>query len=129
MIIFCVVLVTAIGVYWMLNRGNKYGGKLPPLSPASMWKIMTGAGIDRLTHFHDMSKWCQKNHSSESSSGTTFRISAPMFGIGSNTIVCCDYKLARVVLSGNASDTIKECEKTSLIQSLNVFDNVCSLLT
>lgn len=128
MILYGLFALICISVYYFEKWGTSRK-KHPPLSPASMWKIMTSSGIDRLNHFHAMSKWCQNKYMAESTSGTTFLITTPFFSIGSNVIVCCDYKLARIVLSGNSNDTIKECEKTVLIQSLNIFDNVCSLLT
>ena len=84
--------------------------------------------LDRLfSHvFLKMSKWATENTKQPSSSGVVFRLAVPL---RSAFIICTDYKLARVVLAGTADELIKESEKTLLIQSLNLFPKVCSLLT
>ena len=133
MIVIAAIIVLLFVVVSYIYFGKKGKGeaydRLPPLAPSDIWKIVVGSGIDRLSHFQELSEWCQNRFQHKCENGATFIITTPYFGFGSNTIVCCDYKLARLILSGSANGNIKESEKTTLTQNLNMFDNVCSLLT
>jgi hypothetical protein len=91
-----------------------------------MWKNMTTSGYQRVVHFYQQSLWAHENTSQDTRTGSTYRLRIP--GIGS-VVVCCDYKLARLLLSGNDEKSIVEAEKTILIQNLNIVENICNLLT
>ncbi len=98
---------------------------LPPISPASILQNIVIKGYDRTHHFYQQSLWChqhvmntqkntQKNTLSSFSfsqsleTGCVYRLRMPYPG---GLIICCDYKLARILLGGNEEKSIPESEK------------------
>ena len=96
------------------------------MAPGSYWYNISLKGYERLVNFHDQSQWIQRNSKQDVCHGSVFRHRVP---IPNHLIACCDYKLARIVLSGSVEDNIQESDKTTRIQNLNLFPGVCSLLT
>jgi hypothetical protein len=98
----------------------------PPTSPSNMFYNAFVSRMTRLEHFHRMTEWGLRHSDQDAASGVVVRVpmprAAPHFVIG-------DYKLARLVLSGSADGSMPECEKTDLIQRLNMRSDVCNLLT
>lgn len=118
------LIIPLIIFVWI--KCSKVPLSLPPCAPSSMWHTFNQRGFDRITHIHSNSMWCEKNTNQKTDCGTVFRFSFPMLQY---LVICCDYKLARIVLAGSSDDTIKESEKTKRIEALNFFPDVCSLLT
>jgi hypothetical protein len=123
--IYLFVALCFIIILYFLYKRKTYNNKLPPLSPTSLFININKTGYERLNNFHAQSKWCE-TQSQNIESGTVFRMRMPFWN---PFIVCCDYKLARLILSGSSDERIKEFEKSYQIQNLNLFPNVCSLLT
>jgi hypothetical protein len=107
----------------LLRRKNP---PAPPTSPSNMFYNAFVSRMDRLRHFHRMTEWGLRHSHQDAASGVVVRVpmprAAPHFVIG-------DYKLARLVLSGSADGSMPECEKTDLIQRLNIRSDVGNLLT
>jgi hypothetical protein len=117
---------------------------LPPVSSAGILKNILIKGYQRTDHFYQQSLWCheyiKKTQKQEITSdiikktcqslenGCVYRLRMPFRG-EYGLIVCCDYKLARILLAGSEEKSIPESEKTDLLQTLNMFDGVCNLLT
>jgi hypothetical protein len=122
-------LVALCLAWWAQRRWRwhrKYGANLPPQAPSgAIFNTLVGH-YKRLQHFGNMSRWCSENTSQDCSSGTVFRLSSINPG---GTIVCCDYKLARLLLAGSADGSIPESEKSLVSRRLNLIDGVNSLLS
>jgi hypothetical protein len=117
-----IVTLMLLVFYYSTRTKTKY----PPLTKSSMWKNLSTSGYQRVVHFYEQSIWTHENTPQDTSTGATYRLRIP--GIGS-VVVCCDYKLARLLLSGSDEKSIPESEKTILIKNLNIIENVDNLLT
>lgn len=99
---------------------------LPPYTPTGFWKNLKQDGYQRVIHLYQESLWITKHTSQDITTGCVFRLQIPWFG---GIMICCDYKLARLLLQGNEEKSIQESEKTSLSQNLNLYENINTLLT
>jgi hypothetical protein len=122
-------LVALCLAWWAQRRlqwNRRYGASLPPLAPSgALFNTFVGH-YKRLQHFRNMSRWCAESTSQDTSSGTVFRLSSLNPG---GTIVCCDYKLARLLLAGSPDGSVPESEKSLVSRRLNLIDGVNSLLS
>lgn len=98
----------------------------PPTSPSNMFYNAVVSRMDRLRHFHRMTEWALRNSDQDAASGVVVRVPMPR---PSPHFVIGDYKLARLVLAGPPDGSMPECEKTDLIQRLNIRPDVGNLLT
>jgi hypothetical protein len=86
---------------------------------------MMDDGYTRLQHFFQQSIWCNE-HAPQNGNiyGCIYRLALPLPG---GLFICCDYKLARLLVNGN--ETIQESDKSFEIKSLNLFPDVYNILT
>jgi hypothetical protein len=123
-ILFLILIAfgTVIFVRYFQNIGKRY----PPYTPAKIWTNLRRDGYQRVLHLYEQSVWTNENMNQDLTTGCVYRLRVPLWN---GITVCCDYKLARLLLSGSDEKSIPESEKTNLIQVLNIFPDVCSLLT
>ena len=123
------LILIAIATFLLATRFQHTRKRYPPYSPAKIWTNLRRDGYQRVLHLYEQSLWIT-SHSSQSKghfmTGCVYRLHLPLWY---EMIVCCDYKLAKLLLHGNEEIGIQESEKTNLIQVLNIFPNVCNLLT
>jgi hypothetical protein len=122
-----VILLTGIILYSLYVKYIvKYHPKYPPYSPTSLYfNLMMEDGYCRLQHFFKESLWCTKHAPQNGNiSGCVYRLALPLPG---GLFICCDYKLARLLLNGN--DMIQESDKSFEIRVLNLFPDVFNILT
>jgi hypothetical protein len=120
------LIVIAIGTVVFVIYSQSTNKKYPPYTPSKISANLRQDGYQRVRHLYEQSLWTNENIKQDISTGCVYRLRVPLwYGL----TICCDYKLAKLLLSGSDEHSIPESEKTSLIQLLNLFDNVCSLLT
>lgn len=118
------VLASSIALYIVFVRQDKRRKKLPPMAPTPWYDNIFIVGYPSLVNRMKNSDWTFNNHSQNTCSGTIYRESMPLpFPF----IICCDYKLARILLVGNNERA--EAEKSPGIRVLDIYPGIGSILT
>lgn len=128
-LLILLILLISIFLFYSYISLNYFSKNFPPLSPSNILTNLTSKGYKRIEHFYNQSLWCNNfiKDKNKLKYGCVYNLLMPLRG--GSLIICCDYKLGRLILSGNEEKSIPECEKSSLMKKLNLFDDIYNLLT
>lgn len=108
---------------WYRPHHNSHPPFIGPGISANVALLSDTTTCTNATHFHDLSV------SITGFGKTIYGAVFQMYMLSSNFVVITDYRLARLVMVGDASQGIKEPEKSKLVKAFDLFANFGSLFS